>query len=498
MENEKETVLRMKGICKSFPGVKALDNISFDLKKGEVHVLLGENGAGKSTLIKILSGAYQPDAGEIQIEGKVVKEISPYLSRKLGISVIYQELQLVPYLTVAENIFLGNEPMENKLLIDKKQMFQKAKELLESINSNIDPSCIVQDLSIAQRQIVEIAKSLSLDAKIIVMDEPTSSLTQDETNELFALIKRLRNQGVGIIYIGHRMEEVFEIGDRATVLRDGTYIGTKIIKETSHDELITMIVGRSITNQFPYEERPIGDTVLEVINLNNSKLKDINFQLKAGEILGIYGLLGAGRTELARAIFGADHIESGEIIINGVPRRIRNPREAISYGIGLLPEDRKNQGLSLIASVLNNTTYSALGRFIKSLFINDKQEKEAVTDLINQLSIKTPSMFTQAESLSGGNQQKVVLAKWLCSQSKIIIFDEPTRGIDVGAKVEIYKIMLELTKEGGSIIMISSELPELLGMSDRILVMSEGRIKEEFPRSEATQEKLHKAVVVNQ
>lgn len=498
MENEKEIILRMKGICKSFPGVKALDNISFDLKKGEVHVLLGENGAGKSTLIKILSGAHQPDAGEIIIDGKVVRDISPYLSRKLGISVIYQELQLVPYLTVAENIFLGNEPMDNKLLIDQKKMFQKAKEILASINSNIDPACSLEDLSIAQRQIVEIAKSLSLDAKIIVMDEPTSSLTQDEINELFSLIRRLRNQGVGIIYIGHRMEEVFEIGDRATVLRDGTYIGTKNISETSHDELITMIVGRSITNQFPYEERPLGDTVLEVNNLNNSKLKNISFQLKSGEILGIYGLLGAGRTELARAIFGADHIESGEIIINGVSRRIRNPKEAINYGIGLLPEDRKNQGLSLIAAVVNNITYSALGRFIRNLFINDKKEKDAVIDLINQLNIKTPSMFTQTESLSGGNQQKVVLAKWLCSQSKIIIFDEPTRGIDVGAKVEIYKIMLEITKEGGSIIMISSELPELLGMSDRILVMSEGRIKQEFMRAEATQEKLHKAVVVNQ
>lgn len=497
MVSSKESILEMKGICKSFPGVKALDNISFDLRRGEVHVLLGENGAGKSTLIKILSGAHQPDEGEIVIDNTAVKNLTPYLSRKLGVAVIYQELQLVPQLTVAENIFLGNEPMDNKLLIDQKKMYQEAQKILDSIHSDIDPACLLGELSIAQRQIVEIAKSLSFDAKIIVMDEPTSSLAQQEVNELFSLIKRLRSRGVSIIYIGHRMEEVFEIGDRATVLRDGTYIGTKNIKETSHDELISMIVGRHITNQFPYEERPIGAPVLTVKNLNNSKLKNINFELRAGEILGIYGLMGAGRTELARAIFGADRIDSGEIVINGVPRRIRSPKEAIKYGIGLLPEDRKGQGLSLIANVLNNTTYAGLDRFIKRLTINDVEEKKVVQGLIESINIKTPSMFTQTESLSGGNQQKVVLAKWFCSQSKIVIFDEPTRGIDIGAKVEIYNLMLQLTKEGGSIIMISSELPELLGMSDRILVMSEGTIRQEFMRSEATQEKLHKAVAVS-
>ena len=495
-----ERLLEMEKISKTFPGVKALDDVKFDLKKGEVHVLLGENGAGKSTLIKILAGVHKPDCGTIKIHGDPVMNYNPHQAQEMGISVIYQELNLVPYLTVAENIFLGDEPLlPGTGFIDWKTLNQKAATVLTSIGSDINCKTVVEKLSIAQQQIVEIAKAVSKNAQIIVMDEPTSSLAETEIANLFNLIRRLRGQGAGIIYIGHRMEEVFEIGDRSTVYRDGRYIGTKNIHEVDTDELIRMIVGRELTEQYPYTPRQFGETVLKVENLNSgNKLHNINLQLRAGEILGISGMLGAGRTELAQTIFGALPYDSGTIIINDHPVKIKKPQDAISHGIGLLPEDRKNQGLSLIMSIKNNITLASLKRFLNGRLINTRQEESSAMSYVERIPIKTSSIMAEAQSLSGGNQQKVVLAKWLCSEAKIVIFDEPTRGIDVGAKVEIYKLMTELAQNGGAIIMISSELPEVLGMSDRILVMREGRIVKEMSRAEATQEKIHQASVSSQ
>jgi ribose transport system ATP-binding protein len=492
-----QCILKMAEISKAFPGVQALSKVSFDLKSGEVHVLLGENGAGKSTLIKILAGVFSADSGSIDINGKRVANYNPQIAYGMGVSVIYQELNLVPQMTVAENMFLGYEPrLKNSGLIDWKTIYAKAKEALDGIECQIDPRRLVGELSIAQQQMVEIAKAVLKNTQILVMDEPTSSLADNEVATLFRLIRKLRAQGTGIVYICHRMEEVFEVGDRATVLRDGKFIGTHQINEVTSDDLITMIVGRELTSQFPYETRPIGETILEVKDLNQKDtLYDIGFQLKAGEILAITGMLGAGRTELARAVFGASQADSGQIIINNVPVNIRSPKDAIAHGIGLLPEDRKNQGLSLIATVKENISLASLSRFVNKFILKAETEKNIVNDYIKHLKIKTPSYLAEAGSLSGGNQQKVVLAKWLCSQAKIVIFDEPTRGIDVGAKVEIYKLMLDLARSGGAIIMISSELPEVLGMSDRILVMREGRIVAEFDHCNATQEKIHAAEV---
>lgn len=496
-ETKGRVVLKMDRISKAFPGVQALKDVSFDLKSGEAHVLLGENGAGKSTLIKILAGVHTMDSGSIAINGNTITNHNPHQAQNMGISVIYQELNLVPYMTVAENMFVGHEPLHKKSgLIDWKTIYNKTKEALESIECQIDPDTLVSDLSIAQRQMVEIAKAVSRNAQILVMDEPTSSLADNEVDTLFRLIRKLKAKGAAIIYICHRMEEVFQVGDRATVLRDGKFIGTRQLSEVNADELIKMIVGRDLTEKFPYEERPVGETLLEVKDLNQKDtLYDINFELKEGEILGVTGMMGAGRTELARAIFGATKIDSGQILIKNVPIKIRSPKDAISHGIGLLPEDRKNQGLSLVSTVKENITLASLKQFVEGFLLNAKKERDVVNDYVTRMQIKTPSTLVKASSLSGGNQQKVVLTKWLCSQAKIIIFDEPTRGIDVGAKVEIYKLMIELAKSGGAVIMISSELPEILGMSDRVLVMRKGRIVKEFTRSEATQEKIHAAEV---
>jgi ribose transport system ATP-binding protein len=485
-------ILEMRGISKSFPGVHALDKVDLSVRRGEIHCLLGENGAGKSTLIKILAGAYQKDEGEIIINGKRVEHLNPHVSQQLGISVIYQELELVPNLTVAENILLGRTPEGLPGgFVSWKKTFEAAQRILDDLGVDIDPRARVRSLGVAQQQMTEIAKALSRDAEVIVMDEPTSALTEQEIPQLFNAMRRLKAQNRSVIYISHRLQELAEIGDVATILRDGTLVGTVPIAGTPIDRIITMMVGRELREKFPKETVEIGGEIMRVEGLRrDSVLHDISFTLHRGEILGVAGLVGSGRTEMARAIFGADPINAGTIAIEGQPVRISSPTDAIRAGIGLLTEDRKQQGLILIQSVENNITLPSLIRFSPNTFIQRGEEDKAATDLVKSLGIKTPALSQAVKYLSGGNQQKVVVAKWVCGRSKILIFDEPTRGIDVGAKVEVYQLMNELVRQGVGIIMISSELPEVLGMSDRIIVMREGRISGEFKGSEATQESL--------
>ncbi len=486
-----DIILKMHHITKSFPGVLALDNVQFQLEKGEVHVLLGENGAGKSTLVKILSGAYQKTSGEILLFGKKINIKNPKHAMALGISIIYQELNLVSQLSVGENIFLGREPMKSMGVVDFKKLYGDSQKIIDDLEVRIDTHTIVNNLSIAQQQMVEVAKALSLDAKIIIMDEPTSALTEQEIKELFKTINQLKEKGVSIIYISHRLEEIFEIGDRVTVLRDGKYVGTKNIKDISKPELIQMMVKRELNEQFPKQEIKPGDEVLAVEGLSTSKkLKNISFSLFANEVLGIAGLMGSGRTELARAIFGADKITDGKINIKGKPFKSVSPRHSISAGIGYLTEDRKSQGLILDLSLKENIILPSLNNFSRMGVLQTKSEKNVSEKYIKELRIKTPSINQKVMYLSGGNQQKVVISKWLCANVDILIFDEPTRGIDVGSKVEIYQLMNQLIVEGVGIIMISSELPEILGMSDRILIMREGAISGELKKEEATQEKI--------
>jgi ribose transport system ATP-binding protein len=488
---DNEFVLKMQHITKTFPGVVALDDVGFELRKGEVHILLGENGAGKSTLMKILSGAYQRSGGRILLDDQEIEIKNPKHAQELGISIIYQELNLVPQLSSAENIFLGREPVSYPGLIDRKAMNREATKILRDLGIEIDVRRPVRELSIAQQQMVEVAKAISLKAKILIMDEPTSALTEKEIAELFAHIRNLKNAGVSIIYISHRMEELFEIGDRVTILRDGKYVGTHHIRDVTKAELIRLMVNRELTNQFPKVPAPQGDEVLKVTDLNShGVLKNINFSLRSGEVLGIAGLLGSGRTELARAIFGVDKIDSGKIYIKGKLRQVKSPRIAINSGMGFLTEDRKTQGLVLVLSVKNNICLPSLGKFSKLGFVKTRAETLAAKRFITELRIKTPGINQKVVYLSGGNQQKVVLSKWLCCQADILIFDEPTRGIDVGSKAEIYQLMNQLTASGVAVIMISSELPEILGMSDRILVMHQGTITGEFVSGEATQEKV--------
>lgn len=484
-------ILSMRHIHKTFPGVVALDDVHFELRKGEVHVLLGENGAGKSTLMKILSGAYQKTAGQIFLDGQETEIKSPRHAQELGISTIYQELNLIPKLSVGENIFLGREPVLGSGLIDHKNLFQKSQELLNNLGVGIDAHTPVGELGVAQQQMVEVAKALSLDARILIMDEPTSALAEHEIRELFLTMRRLKSRGVAIIYISHRLEELFEIGDRVTVLRDGKFVGQRDIDKVSKSQLIQMMVNRELKEQYPRSKSKIGEEVLRVESLSvNEVLEDVSFSLRKGEILGIAGLLGAGRTELARAIFGVEHPNSGDIFVKGENRKIPSPRTAINSGIGFLTEDRKSQGLILNLSVKQNVSLPSLTRLSRAGIIRIKREEEEVRKFIEDLKIRTPGSEQKVMFLSGGNQQKVVLSKWLYCQVDILIFDEPTRGIDVGAKVEIYQLMNQLTDRGAAIIMISSELPEILGMSDRILVMHQGRITGEFTQVEASQEKI--------
>jgi len=485
-------VLQMRGICKSYPGVRALDNVDLDVRAGEVHAIVGENGAGKSTLMKILAGAQPRDAGEILINGKPVQIDSPQKAMDLGISIIYQEFNLVPYLNAAENIFLGREPA-SKLpgFVDFRTMYREAQAVIDRLGVPINVRTPVNRLSVAQQQMVEIAKATSRKSSIIVMDEPSATLTEHELERLFALIRQLKAEGTAIVYISHRLEEVFQIADRVTILRDGKHIATRNTADLTREEIIRLMVGRELTQMIPKVPAPIGDVVLEVRGLTQKgRLNDISFKLHKGEILGIAGLVGAGRTELARALFGADPIDSGQVLLEGKPIHVRSPQDAIKLGIGLVTEDRKAQGLVLGMVVRENVTLANLDALTRFNFISLAKERKVAQKYVQDLSIRTPSIEQTVQNLSGGNQQKVVLAKWLFTESKVLIFDEPTRGIDVGAKTEIYQLMNDLAARGVAMLMISSELPEVLGMSDRILVMHEGRIAGELSASEATQEKI--------
>lgn len=488
-----EYVLNMSNIDKTFPGVHALKNVNFQVKAGEVHVLMGENGAGKSTLMKILGGIYAAEAGDIFISGEKVKIDTVQDSRNLGVSIIHQELVLAKNMTIAENMYLGREPRKGPLkFVDFDKMNKDAQAILNSLNLDLKAKTIVSRLSIAQQQMVEIAGALSTSAKILVMDEPTASLSEKEVLSLFDSINDLKKKGVGIIYISHRLPETFTIGDRVTVMRDGEYIGTKIVKETTSEELIRMMVGREVTDVYGVEKVVGKGTLLEVKNLSNRYVKNINFTLKKGEILGFSGLVGAGRTELVKAIFGIDPIDTGEVYLNEKKLSIKCPNDAIKNGISLVPEDRKGAGLVLIQSIGMNITLAVLDKFINFIKVNKKQETEIIETYRNKLSIKSTGPNQHAITLSGGNQQKVVVSKWLATEPKILILDEPTRGIDVGAKAEIYHLMNDLAKEGISIIMVSSELPEILNMSSRVAVMHEGKIAKilDSTEEELTQEKL--------
>ena len=484
-------VLEMHEIRKTFPGVVALDGVDFGLRRGEVHILLGENGAGKSTLMKILSGAYQKSAGRVALDGAEVEIRSPAHAQGLGISTIYQEFNLVPHLSVGENIFLGREPRGWPGLIDRRAVNRQAAEVLGRLGLKLDPRRPVKGLRVAEQQMVEVAKALSLDARVLIMDEPTAALAEHEIKDLFAAIRGLKEKGVSVVYISHRMEELFEIGDRVTVLRDGRSVGTFGVRGTSKFELIRLMVNRDLTELFPKERAERGEEVLRVESLSTrGGLDGVSFSLHKGEVLGIAGLLGAGRTELARAVFGLDKLENGTVHVKGKERRIGSPRAAINAGLGFLTEDRKAQGLVLPLSVKDNLCLPSVDKFTTLGFVDSRRERRAADRYVRELRIRTPGLDQKVVYLSGGNQQKVVLSKWLCSEAEVFIFDEPTRGVDVGAKAEIYQLMNRLAASGVAIIMISSELPEILGMSDRILVMRAGRVACEFTAGEATQERI--------
>ncbi|TCO77474.1 ribose ABC transporter ATP-binding protein RbsA [Marinisporobacter balticus] len=492
----KQPIFEMKAITKEFPGVKALDHVDFKIHKGRVMALLGENGAGKSTLMKILSGVYQKDDGEIIYEGKKVDIKGPKDAQEEGISIIHQELNLIPHLTIGENIFLGREPVNAFKKIDWTKLYKDSEVLLKKLKVDKSPKELVASLSIGEQQMVEIAKALSLNAKIIIMDEPTDALTKKETESLFHVIHELRAQQKSIVYISHRLEEIFQVCDDVTVLRDGKFIGEAQVKTLNEDQLIEMMVGRKLTEQFPSVVVEKGDVALEVKNLSNEYVKDISFLLRKGEILGISGLMGSGRTELAKSIYGALRKDSGKVYIDGKEVNIKSTQNALKEGIAYVSEDRKGQGLILGLSVKENMSISSLKDFESPIFkINRTKEKKAVKNYIAQMAIKTPTERQKIKNLSGGNQQKVSIAKGLMTNPKILILDEPTRGVDVGAKKEIYDLINKFKQTGMSIIMISSEMPEILGMSDRILVMHQGRITGELDRTDASQEKIMKCAV---
>ena len=487
-----ETILRMQGIQKYFPGVHALDDAQLEVRSGEVLALIGENGAGKSTLMKILTGIYTKDDGSIELFGENVEITSPRDAQAKGISIVHQELNLMQDLTVAENIFIGRENTKG-MFLDKAEQNRRAEELLQSLHLDISPKTIVRRLTVAKQQMVEIAKALSYNnTKILIMDEPSTALTESEIEDLFTFIRQLKATGVGIIYISHRMNELFQITDRITVMRDGQYVGTVQTAETNMDEIVQMMVGRVIYEEPKSHSNVPADApvILEAEGLESLDVKNVSFQLKKGEILGFSGLMGAGRTETMRLICGADKRSGGKIKVNGKEVNIRTPKDAVAAGIGYLSEDRKRYGLCLGLSVADNTAMASLDDVSSGLFINDGKVQMEAEKYKAQLSTKTPTVKTLVRSLSGGNQQKVVISKWLMRDCDILIFDEPTKGIDVGAKSEIYKLMNKLASEGKSIIMISSEMPELLRMSDRIVVMCEGRVTGELDISEATQEKI--------
>ncbi|WP_053955483.1 ribose ABC transporter ATP-binding protein RbsA [Inediibacterium massiliense] len=489
-------IFEMKGIIKEFPGVKALDGVDLKIHQGRVMALLGENGAGKSTLMKILSGVYTKDQGQLIYNGEEIHLKGPKDAQDLGISIIHQELNLIPHLTIGENIFLGREPVNSFKKIDWKKLYQDSEKLLKKLKVDKDPRQKVSQLSVGQQQMVEIAKAISLNTKIIIMDEPTDALTKKETESLFEVIDELKKDEKGIVYISHRLEEIFRMCDDVTVLRDGKFIGEDEVKNLEENQLIEMMVGRKLTEQFPRIPAQKGEMSLEVKNLSNEYIKGIDFTLRKGEILGISGLMGSGRTELAKTLYGAIQKSSGEIYIEGKKVEIKSPQQALQKGIAYVSEDRKGDGLILGLSVKENMTICSLKKFEEFLLkISPKKEKEAVKKYIDHMNIKTPSENQRIKNLSGGNQQKVSIAKGLMTKPKILILDEPTRGVDVGAKKEIYDLINEFKKEGMSIIMISSEMPEVLGMSDRILVMYQGTISGEFSIEDASQEKIMKCAV---
>lgn len=490
-----QVILEMQDIQKYFAGVHALKSVEFQLKKGEVHALMGENGAGKSTLMKVLCGIYPRDGGTITLFSQKVNFHNIAESQQAGIGIIHQELNMMNHLTVAQNIFIGREPLKNGLYIDDRQMEQDAKELFEKIGVHIDPGVTLGTLTVGKQQMVEIAKAISRNSKLLILDEPTATLTQVEVDELFRIMDDLRQKGIGMIYISHRMDEITRISDRVSVMRDGEYIGTLLTKDTTKDEIVKMMVGRVIYGDQKEQSNvsPEAPVVLEVKNLRRGRtIRDVSFQLHRGEILGFSGLMGAGRTEVARAIYGADPYEHGEILINGSPVSLKTPAEAVEHGICYLSEDRKRYGCLLIKSVAENSVLSSVASYVTHGVIDDDKIIRDAQEVNDKLKTKTPSMLQMMKNLSGGNQQKVIVAKWLIRDSEIFIFDEPTRGIDIGAKSEMYALMEDLAAKGKSIIMISSELSEIQRLSDRVVVMCEGRVTATLDIRDATQEEVMK------
>ena len=470
---EERNILELKHISKQYTGVKALDDVSISFRRGEVHALMGENGAGKSTLIKTLSGAIRPDTGEIHFEGTTYSHMEPHQAMELGIHVIYQEFNMMPELSVAENIFMGQQ-LGGGILFNKSITEERAQKILDGMHVKISAKETVKNLSVANMQLVEIAKALTRDVKILVMDEPTAPLTDAEVETLFEIVQMLKSKGVTIIYISHRIAEVFQISDRVSVLRDGRFIKTVMTNEVDRDELIRLMVGREVSDTYPKRDFAPGEVVLELRDVCGNGVENVSFAVRSGEIFGLSGLVGAGRTETMRMIFGADPIDSGEVLLNGQPVHPKHPAEAVKLGIGLIPEDRKQQGLLLDLPIFTNISMATMRDISRFTVVNSRAEKENVNRLVEAVTIKTPSIAQLVRNLSGGNQQKVVLAKWLAANCKVLIFDEPTRGIDVGARHEIYKLMNELCRQGIAIVMISSDMEEILGMSDRIMVLCEG------------------------
>ena len=485
-------ILQMSGINKTFPGVKALDDVQFNLKRGTVHALMGENGAGKSTLMKCLFGIFTMDSGKIVYDGKRVKINSAKDALDLGISMVHQELNQVQSTRIMDNIWLGRFPKKG-LFIDEDKMYEDTLKIFESLDINLDPRTKVKDLPVSESQMVEIAKAVSYDSWIVVLDEPTSSLTEKEVDHLFRIIDRLRKKGVGIVYISHKMEEIKRISDQVTVMRDGKWIDTMNTADVTTDDIIKLMVGRDLTNRFPPKTNKVGDVILDVKNLTGTyqpSVQDVNFSLKEGEILGVAGLVGSRRTELVETLFGARHTNSGEIIHRGKRIHNKNPKMAIENGFALITEERRATGIFPVKDITFNTTIADLGTYIKGLLLNNEKMSKATQGMIDSLSIKTPTQQTPIASLSGGNQQKVIIGRWLLTSPDVLLMDEPTRGIDVGAKYEIYQLMLDLANEGKGVIMVSSEMPELLGITDRILVMSNGRVAGIVDTKETTQEEV--------
>lgn len=486
-----ETILELKDISKSFSGVEVLHKVSFSLRAGEVHALLGENGAGKSTLVKVITGVHQPDGGEMYLNGEHVRFAGAHESRQAGIAAIYQELTLFPDLDVAENIFVARQPIIASGQIDWRKLYAEAGKLLASLGVHLDLRQKARSLSIAQQQMVEIARAFSINARILIMDEPTSSLTLNEVDDLFRLVRRLRADGTAIIFISHRLEELFELADRVTVLRDGSYVSTRLVEEVTRDDLIRMMVGRTISNLFPKQDVKAGEVALKVENLSQAGVfENISFELHKGEILGMAGLVGAGRTDVVRAIFGVRPPTSGTIQVDGRQVNIASPQQAIGLGMAYVPEDRQTHGLIPRMNIIANISLPVLKDFARYGWLKEKAERSAAYHAASQMEVRAQNLWQKARELSGGNQQKIVLAKWLSTKPHILILDEPTRGIDVGTKAAVHALMSELAAQGIAILMISSELPEVLGMSDRVIVMHEGHMTAHFTREEATQEKI--------